>query len=99
MASVEDLRDALRDNLDRSGTLQQLKAKVRASIFKAISGAEVSRQQAGKGTAEVASITSASRSQLSVPPLALAHAICMHGFCAPSHAAQYHPSCPHVCDH
>lgn len=35
MASVEELKDALRDNLDRSGTLSKIKSRIRADIFKA----------------------------------------------------------------
>ena len=36
-ASVEELKDALRENLDSSGALRKLKAQVRTSIYQAIS--------------------------------------------------------------
>ncbi|GAX80187.1 hypothetical protein CEUSTIGMA_g7625.t1 [Chlamydomonas eustigma] len=35
-ASVEDLKEALRENLEASGTMRAIKAKMRASILKAI---------------------------------------------------------------
>jgi hypothetical protein len=35
-ASVEDLKEALRENLEASGTMKTIKAKIRASIFRAI---------------------------------------------------------------
>ncbi|KAG1666293.1 hypothetical protein FOA52_004774 [Chlamydomonas sp. UWO 241] len=41
MGSVDELREALRDNLDRSGRLNTLKAKLRASIYSAISGSDL----------------------------------------------------------
>ncbi|PNH02066.1 LisH domain-containing protein FOPNL [Tetrabaena socialis] len=37
MASVEDLKDALRENLDRNGKLRTLKAQLRADVFTALS--------------------------------------------------------------
>lgn len=40
MASVEDLKEALRENLDRSGRLRQLKAQLRADVYTALNPEE-----------------------------------------------------------
>jgi hypothetical protein len=36
-ASVEELRDALRENLEHSGQMREVKAKIRAAIYSALS--------------------------------------------------------------
>eukprot|EP00798_Chlamydomonas_sp_ICE-L_P005240 gene5240-18471_t len=40
MASVEELKDALRENLDSNGTMRKLKAKIRGEIFAALRDTE-----------------------------------------------------------
>mmetsp|Transcript_20826 Transcript_20826/g.45556 ORF Transcript_20826/g.45556 Transcript_20826/m.45556 type:complete len:147 (+) Transcript_20826:87-527(+) len=42
MASVEELKDALKENLENRGVYKQLKAKIRSDIFKALSETEIS---------------------------------------------------------
>ncbi|KAG2424264.1 hypothetical protein HXX76_014644 [Chlamydomonas incerta] len=46
MASVEDLKDALRENLDRSGKLRSLKAQLRADVYNALHNASEADQKA-----------------------------------------------------
>lgn len=43
MASLEDLKNALKETLESRGVLNELKAKIRAEIFSALDDQEVSR--------------------------------------------------------
>ena len=45
-ASVEELKDALRANLESSGALNKLKSQVRASIYQSISSPDQVRRKA-----------------------------------------------------
>ena len=40
-STVDDLKDALKSNLDASGSLQKIKAKIRGDIFQALRDSEV----------------------------------------------------------
>ena len=42
MASIEELRDAMKENLDQSGTLQRVRAELRAECLRALRGDDIS---------------------------------------------------------
>ena len=42
MSSIEQLRDAMRENLDQSGVLKRVKSELRAECLRALKGEEVS---------------------------------------------------------
>ncbi|KAG2496420.1 hypothetical protein HYH03_005646 [Edaphochlamys debaryana] len=46
MASVEELKEALKENLDRSGKLRKLKAQLRADVFGALEASNEADQKA-----------------------------------------------------
>ncbi|GLC44650.1 hypothetical protein PLESTB_001329600 [Pleodorina starrii] len=46
MATVEDLKNALRENLDRNGKLRKLKAQMRADVFAALNTSTEADQKA-----------------------------------------------------
>ena len=43
MATLEELKDALKETLERRGVLGEIKAKVRAEIFAALDDTDVAR--------------------------------------------------------
>jgi lisH domain-containing protein FOPNL len=41
MSSIEELRDAMKENLEQSGTLRRVKAELRADVMRSLRGEDV----------------------------------------------------------